>query len=155
MLEKWGDDVAIMAIMIGIQASGKSSFCKSNLREYVRINLDELNTRNKERIAIMEAIQGGVDIVIDNTNPTKADRERYISTAKNHDYDLVGYFMQSRLQECIDRNGQREGKACVPRKAIACTSNKLEIPDYSEGFDKLYFVSISENGYKIDEWRSE
>ena len=147
--------MATMAIMIGIQASGKSSFCKSILKEYVRINLDELNTRNKERIAIMEAIQSGVDIVIDNTNPTKADRERYISTAKNQEYEVVGYFMQSRLQECIDRNEQREGKACVPRKAIACTSNKLEIPDYSEGFDKLYFVSISENGYKIDEWRSE
>lgn len=147
--------MAIMAIMIGIQASGKSSFCKSNLQEYTRINLDELNTRNKERIAIMETIQSGVDIVIDNTNPTKGDREKYISIARSHGYDVVGYFMQSKLQDCIDRNEQREGKASVPRKAIACTSNKLEIPDYSEGFDKLYFVSISEDGYKIDEWRSE
>ena len=142
-------------IMIGIQASGKSSFCKSILKEYVRINLDELNTRNKERIAIMEAIQSGVDIVIDNTNPTKADREKYVSIAKNHGYEVIGYFMQSRLQECIDRNEQREGKAYIPRKAIACTSNKLEIPDYVEGFDKLYFVSISEAGYMIDEWRSD
>lgn len=147
--------MAIMAIMIGIQASGKSSFCKSNLQEYTRINLDELNTRNKERIAIMETIQSGVDIVIDNTNPTKGDREKYISIARSHGYDVVGYFIQSKLQDCIDRNEQREGKASVPRKAIACTSNKLEIPDYSEGFDKLYFVSISEDGYKIDEWRSE
>ena len=147
--------MAIMAIMIGIQASGKSSFCKSNLQEYTRINLDELNTRNKERIAIMETIQSGVDIVIDNTNPTKGDREKYISIARSHGYDVVGYFMQSKLQDCIDRNEQREGKASVPRKAIACTSNKLEIPDYSEGFDKLYFVSISEDGYQIDEWRSE
>ena len=147
--------MAIMAIMIGIQASGKSSFCKSNLQEYTRINLDELNTRNKERIAIMETIQSGVDIVIDNTNPTKGDRGKYISIARSHGYDVVGYFMQSKLQDCIDRNEQREGKASVPRKAIACTSNKLEIPDYSEGFDKLYFVSISEDGYKIDEWRSE
>lgn len=147
--------MATMAIMIGIQASGKSSFCKSNLQNYIRINLDELNTRNKERIAIMDAIQSGVDLVIDNTNPAKADREKYISVAKSHEYEVVGYFMQSRLQECIDRNEQREGKAYVPRKAIACTSNKLEIPDYAEGFDKLYFVSISEEGYKIDEWRSE
>ena len=36
--------MATMAIMIGIQASGKSSFCKSNLQNYIRINLDELNT---------------------------------------------------------------------------------------------------------------
>ena len=147
--------MATMAIMMGIQASGKSSFCKSNLQKYIRINLDELNTRNKERIAIMEAIQNGVDIVIDNTNPTMADREKYISIAKNHGYKVVGYFMQSKLQDCIGRNEQREGKAYVPRKAIAYTSNKLEIPDYSEGFDELFFVSISECGYKIDEWRSE
>ena len=147
--------MATMAIMVGIQASGKSDFCKSNLREYVRINLDELNTRNKERVAIMEAIQSGMDIVIDNTNPTKADREKYISIAKNYGYEIIGYFMHSRLQECINRNEQREGKAYVPRKAIACTSNRLEIPDYAEGFDKLYFVSISKDGYIIDEWRSE
>lgn len=63
--------------------------------------------------------------------------------------------MQSRLHDCIDRNEQREGKAHVPRIAIACTSNKLEVPDYSEGFNGLYFVSISEDGYKIDEWRQE
>jgi predicted kinase len=148
-------DMATMAIMIGIQASGKSSFCKANLQEYTRINLDELNTRNKERIAIMAAIQSGENLVIDNTNPTVADREKYISIAKKHDYGIVGYFMQSKLQDCIGRNEQREGKACIPKKAIAFTSNKLEIPDYSEGFDKLYFVSICDNGYKIDEWRSE
>jgi predicted kinase len=147
--------MATMAIMIGIQASGKSSFSKTNLQEYTRINLDELNTRNKERIAIMSAIQSGENLVIDNTNPTVADREKYISIAKNHDYGIVGYFMQSKLQDCIGRNEQREGKARIPRKAIAFTSNKLEIPDYSEGFDKLYFVSICDNGYKIDEWRSE
>ena len=141
-----------MAIMIGIQASGKSGFCKSNLKEYVRINLDELNTRNKECIAIMEAIQSGVDIVIDNTNPTKADREKYVSIAKNHGYEVIGYFMQSRLQECIDRNEQREGKAYIPRKAIACTSNKLEILDYAEGFDKKRSATIPVLGKYQDDW---
>lgn len=36
--------MAKLAIMIVIQASGKSSFCKTNLQEYKRINLDELHT---------------------------------------------------------------------------------------------------------------
>lgn len=147
--------MAKLAIMIGIQASGKSSFCKSNLQEYVRINLDELHTRNKEKLAIDEAIASGENLVIDNTNPTREDRGKYIAIAKEHGYEVIGYFMQSRLKECIERNEQREGKAYVPRTAIACTSNKLEIPGYAEGFDKLYFVSISENGYIIDEWRTE
>lgn len=147
--------MATMAIMIGIQASGKSSFCKSNLQGFTRINLDELNTRNRERIAIMEAIQIGADIVIDNMNPTKVDREKYISIAKNYGYEVTGYFMQSKLQDCIERNEQREGEAYIPIKAIASTSNKLEIPEYSEGFDRLFFVSISDDGFKIDEWRLE
>lgn len=62
-----------MAIMIGIQASGKSTFCKTNLPGYIRINLDELHTRNKESNAIWEVITSDLNIVIDNTNPTRAD----------------------------------------------------------------------------------
>ena len=67
-----------MAVMIGIQASGKSTFCKRYLGDYVRVNLDVLHTRNKEKLAIEDAIASGEDIVIDNTNPMIADREKYI-----------------------------------------------------------------------------
>lgn len=147
--------MAKMAIMIGIQASGKSTFCKAKFPEYIRINLDELHTRNKESIAINDAIASRLNIVIDNTNPIRVDREKYISIAKENGYEVMGYFMQSKLQECIARNDQREGKACIPRKAIACTSNKLEIPNYDEGFDELFFVSITDDGYIIEDWRTE
>lgn len=147
--------MAIMAIMIGIQASGKTSFCKSHLQEYTRINLDELHTRNKEWNAITEAIQNGENIVVDNTNPTKEDRQKYISLAQKHNYEIVGYFMQSKVKDCIDRNAKREGKACVPNTAIACTSNKLEVPEYAEGFNKLFFISIIDKNFKIDDWRKD
>ena len=51
---KWteSNDLPIMAIMIGIQGSGKSTFCNVHLSEFTRINLDTLHTRNKENIAI-------------------------------------------------------------------------------------------------------
>ncbi len=54
-----------MAIMIGIQASGKSRFCVEKLADYVRVNLDTLHTRNKENMAIEDAISRQVDLVID------------------------------------------------------------------------------------------
>ena len=143
-------------IMMGIQASGKSSFCKNKLSEgYVRINLDELNTRNKERLKFCECIANEESIVIDNTNPTKADRQRYIHALKETGYSIVGYFMQSRVADCIARNEKREGKERVPSAAIAATSNKLELPNYSEGFDELYYVQIEDNGFKIDKWEEE
>ena len=145
----------VMAIMTGIQASGKSAFCREYLPAYVRINLDTLHTRNKENMAIDEAFQAGNDMVIDNTNPTAEERRKYILRAKEKGYKVVGYFMQSRLQECVARNEQREGKEKVPSKAIAATSNKLEIPSYEEGFDELYFVRITDTGMVVDAWNEE
>lgn len=143
-------------IMMGIQASGKSSFCKNQLSEgYVRINLDELNTRNKEKLQFDECIGNGKSIVIDNTNPTKADRQRYIPALKEAGYVIAGYFMQSRVADCIERNEMREGREKVPSTAIAATSNKLELPDYSEGFDELYYVQIEDVGFRIDKWEEE
>ena len=142
-----------MAIMMGIQGSGKSTFVKEKFPDFVRVNLDTLHTRNKENKLIEESFKNHKDMVIDNTNPTKADREKYILAAKANGYHIVGYFMQSVLKECINRNNLREGKAKIPASAIAATSNRMELPDLREGFDELFFVSITEDGFKIDKWR--
>lgn len=138
-----------MAIMIGIQASGKSTFCKRYLGNYTRINLDLLHTRNKESIVLDNAISANEDIVIDNTNISVSDRAKYIVKAKSSGYKVIGYFMQSKLQDCIKRNDNRLGKERIPIKAIAFTSNKLGLPSYDEGFDELYFVSIVNDKYQI------
>lgn len=142
----------IMYIMMGIQGSGKSTFCEKNLQYLHKISLDELHTRSKEMQEIMEVFEHGCDFVIDNTNPTSKDRERYISLAKENNYRVVGIFMESKLQKCIERNNKREGKACVPAKAIASTQNKLEIPRYDEGFDQLLYVRNDDKDMIIEEW---
>ena len=140
-------------IMMGIQGSGKSEFCRRFLPDVERINLDTLNTRNNERKLIAACHVRGVDYVVDNTNPTKGDRARYIPDAKAMGYRIVGYFMQSRLQDCIARNNLREGKEVVPAKAIAMTSNMLEMPSKAEGFDELYFVANDGAEMTVSEWR--
>lgn len=143
----------VMVIMTGIQASGKSTFCREYLSAYDRINLDTLHTRNKENIAIDKAFCEKRDMVIDNTNPTVEDRKKYIQKARKNGYKVIGYFMQSRLQACISRNGLREGREKVPVRAIAATSNKLEIPSYDEGVDELYYVSVTDVGMTVEKWR--
>lgn len=142
-------------IMMGIQGSGKSTFCSHYLEDVVRINLDTLHTRNKEALLIADCHNKGCDYVIDNTNPTLEDRAKYIKAAKNAGYYVVGYFMQSRLQECIKRNDQRDGKERIPAKAIAMTSNKLEMPSRTEGFDELYFVKNDGVIMSISEWSED
>lgn len=142
-----------IAIMIGIQGSGKSTFCQKHLPNFYRINLDTLKTRHQEQLAIDECFKCGRNFVIDNTNPTIDERGKYILRAKKEGYKILGYFMESKIKDCIERNNQRTGKACIPATAIAATSNKLQLPSYDEGFDELYFVKNNGLDMAIEDWR--
>ena len=143
-------------ILIGIQASGKTTFYEKYLlgQGFAHINLDSLGTRNREAGALGSCLAGGQSFAADNTNPTKADRARYIGPAKAGGYHIVGYYLRSCVRESIARNEQRPRR--VPAGAIANTSNRLELPDYAEGFDELWYVRIGENGdFQIEKWREE
>ena len=142
-------------IFVGIQASGKSTFYQERFKDYVHINLDTLHTRNKENILLQECMEQGTSFVIDNTNPTREDREKYICKAKAAGYMVLGYYFQSSVSECIARNEQREGKAKVPNRAVAATHRKLELPKYDEGFDRLFYVHIKDDGFVVEDWDDE
>lgn len=66
-------------IFCGIQATGKSTFYKERFfNSHVRISMDLLNTRHKEKRFLDMCIELQQRFVVDNTNPTIADRQRYI-----------------------------------------------------------------------------
>lgn len=143
-----------LAILMGLQGSGKSTFYRTHLaKAFVRVNLDTLKTRHREKLLFDECLANGSSLAIDNTNPTRLDRQRYILPAKAAGYHVVGYFLESKIKDCMQRNAQREGTERVPEQAIAATSNKLEIPSYDEGFDELFFVKINGNTMTIEKWR--
>ena len=140
-------------IFIGIPASGKSTFYKMYFSDtHVRINLDTLHTRNKEKLLLDNCIENGISFVVDNTNPTVLDRERYISVAKSSGYRIYGYLLRGNISDCIKRNGYRTGKARVPERAITAISSKLELPSFSEGFDHIYFVNQTDGDFEIVEY---
>ena len=139
---------------MGIQASGKTTFYEQMLADkgYIHISLDILHTRKKEDLLLVDCLENGRSLVVDNTNPEVSVREKYITKAKEHGYQVIGIFFQSRVKDCMRRNEQRGLK--VPQKAIACTSRNLQLPSLEEGFDELYFVSINNNNqFKISPWR--
>ncbi len=141
-------------LLIGLQASGKSTFYRQMLAEYyVHINLDTLHTRNKERLLLEHCLQNGYSFAVDNTNPSIAERKKYIVPAKEYGYEIKGYFFQSVIADCVERNRTRQGKARVPDKAIVYTSNRLELPSYREGFDYLYYVWLEQGRFLIEEWK--
>ena len=134
-------------ILIGVQATGKSAFFKERFADtHVRINLDMLKTRQREKIILEACLEAHQSFVVDNTNPTSDDRQRYIAPAKRVGFEVIGYYFESNLSSSLHRNQGRPGKERIPDVGIRAAYRKLQIPTLSEGFDKLYYVKINPQG---------
>jgi predicted kinase len=149
-----------LIIFIGLQASGKSTFFRQNFTEtHEHISKDLMPRKGKElrQTQLIEAaLQSGKSLVIDNTNPSPIDRAAIIQQGKKYQATIIGYYFSSVVDECRQRNLQREGKALVPDVGFYATVKKLEKPDPSEGFDRLFYVRIGENSeFIINPWNQE
>ena len=83
-------------IFTGIQATGKSTFYRDTFfKTHIRINLDMLKTRHREKLLLNACLEMKHPFVVDNTNPGVEDRQRYILPAKDHKFRVVGYYFQS------------------------------------------------------------
>lgn len=131
-------------IFVGVQGSGKTSFYLDRFfQTHVRISLDMLRTRYRERVLLTACLESKQPFVIDNTNPLPEDRARYVGPARAAGFRVVAYFFETSLRDAIRRNNQRRGKKRIPIPAIAGTFRKLQAPTAAEGFDELYTVDIS------------
>lgn len=141
-------------IFVGIQATGKSTFYRDHFfHTHVRINLDMLKTRHRERILIEACVRAKQRFVVDNTNVLAKERAVYIQAARHGGFSVIGYYFQSNVAESIRRNSQRSGKQLIPPKGIGGTAKRLQLPRFEEGFDRLYHVSINAtNHFVVRDW---
>jgi len=129
-------------IFIGIQGAGKTTFYRERLAQtHVRISLDVLKTRHREREVLRTCLAGRQSFVVDNTNVRVAERAVYIEAAKQAGYAVTGYFFDSAPRDALRRNAQRTGKEKIPPAGVFGTWKRLERPRIEEGFDQLWIVS--------------
>jgi predicted kinase len=142
-------------IFIGVQGSGKTSFYRERLFDtHVRISLDMLRTRSRERLLLAACLEARQPFVIDNTNPLRVDRARYILPARATGVPLIAYYFETTLKQAIRRNNERRGKQKIPVPAIVATARKLEPPALSEGFVAVRTVTLTESGFVVLETAS-
>lgn len=140
-------------IFIGIQGTGKSTFFKERFFDtHVRISLDLLRTRSRERRFLEACLQSGQKFVVDNTNASVEMRKRYILPAKAAHFEVVGYFFEAEITEALRRNRTRPEAQRIPVQGIFATYHRTQPPSYEEGFDKLYRVKIDpQNSFQVEE----
>ena len=144
-------------IFVGLQGAGKSTFYRERFfATHLRINLDMLKTRHRENRFLEACIETRQPFVVDNTNATRAERQVYIEAARQAGFRVIGYYFQSRVEDCKRRNEQRPAEERIPVRGILGTSARMELPSRKEGFDELFYVRIDEaNRFVVEEWKDE
>lgn len=140
-----------LIIFVGLQAAGKSTFFRVHFATtHVLVSKDLLRTNKRparRQYQLVEvALQAGSSVVIDNTNPTLADRAELIQLGCTYGAEIVGYYFVPEVRQSLARNKQRLGKEKVPDVAIFATMKRFVRPTYAEGFDKLFCVAANDHG---------
>jgi predicted kinase len=139
-------------VLCGIQGSGKTTLYRDRfLATHVRVGMDLLRTRRREAAFVALCLETRQPFVVDNTNPTPADRRRYVEPARAAGFRVVGYLVEVDTAEALGRNEGRAGRAWIPPASVARTARQLLRPAPEEGFDELWHATAAPGGG----WRVE
>jgi predicted kinase len=131
-------------VLIGLPGAGKSTFYRERLGEAVLVSKDLLGSGRRQGELVRAALGRGESVVVDNTNPTLADRAPLIAEARRVGARAIGYFFVPDLPGSRRRNAGRTGRARVPDVALYVAAKRMQPPSYDEGFDALYEVRLVE-----------
>jgi len=121
------EEIGVMdiIILIGLQASGKSTFYRTHFADtHALISKDLLSSsknqskNQKQAERIEKAFQEQRSVVVDNTNVTVQDRLLLIDLGRRYDAKIIGYYFKPEVSGSRRRNKQRTGKTQVPEQAI-------------------------------------
>jgi predicted kinase len=138
-------------ILVGLPGSGKSTLARRRFPGHVFISKDALPRAARDKQArqdtlLRAALAAGRSVVVDNTNPTPADRAAIIRIAREFGACVIGIYVEASTRAAVARNEQRTGAARVPKVAIFTCAKRLVPPEASEGFDSLETVRVQPDG---------
>jgi predicted kinase len=138
-------------VLCGVQGSGKTTFYRDRFLEtHVRVSMDLLRTRHREAAFLQACLDTRQPFVVDNTNPTPADRRRYVEPARAAGFRVIGYYFPTDPKKAFARNRKRPGKENIPAGGLFGTAKRLQPPALDEGFDELHVVELVEPaGFKV------
>src|SRR4051794_13234649 len=97
--------------------------------------MDLLRTRHREAAFLKTCLDTRQRFVVDNTNPTVAERARYIVPAREAGFRVIGYLVE------VDRDLAAARRTALPPAALRDFARRFVRPAPEEGFDELWHVS--------------
>jgi predicted kinase len=145
----------ILAVMIGISGSGKSTFA-NGLKTSIGAELIETDAIREEltgdaadqsqnyrvfQIAkqrVSSLLSQGKNVIIDATSVSEKDRKDWVEIGKKNNAELRAYFVNVPVEVAKKRNKSRTRQ--VPEDVIDRQSSRLQVPRKEEGFDYIKVI---------------
>ncbi|GAA3936764.1 hypothetical protein GCM10023085_17720 [Actinomadura viridis] len=141
-----------LAILIGLQASGKTTFYRRHLagtHAHVSKDLFGRSSRRKQArqlALIAQALEDGRDVAVDNTNPSPEEWAPLIELGRRYGARVTGYWFPPEIPGAVLRNAARPAHIRVPDAGIYATLGRLRRPRAADGFDALRVVRLDGAG---------
>jgi len=151
-----------LVVAVGLPGTGKSTYIKRKYNDYLIVSNDSIVDRLAKKLGasynqmfdalgrdnIIEmgkqdftrALKTGRNIVLDNTNLTKAIRKQYIKLAPDYKKTaLVFQLSKSELNKRLKLREKKTGKH-IPPDVMEKMMKDYEEPSKAEGFDEIIKV---------------
>ncbi|MFE9442058.1 AAA family ATPase [Streptomyces sp. NPDC006602] len=144
---------ADVAVLVGLQASGKSTFYEHHLLglRYARVSKDLFprgarRKQDRQMRLVEEALGAGRSVAIDNTNPSPEEWRPLVAAGHAHGATVTAYWFPPDPPGSLRRNAVRQGRDRVPDIGIHATAKRLRRPSRADGFDAVLEVRFDDRG---------
>lgn len=130
-----------LLIMVGYPASGKSYFSQliHTKYNYNVINQDTLKTKKKCLKELEISLGKNLQVIIDNTNPSKESRSEYIEIGKKYKYNIRLVHIETTYELAMHRNYYRmlQKNYLIPEIAYRIYKKNFQQPTVDEKVDEV------------------
>lgn len=130
----------IIYMMIGLPASGKSTYRKEHFSELPFVSKDVCGTAAKEKKQLEALLDKEEKVIVDDTNYNLKNRQEIFAIARRYNAQVVGIYFEVDKATSLARNKVRPNH--VPEVAIHTMAKNFQEPTEEEGFKELIRVKV-------------
>lgn len=145
-----------VAVLVGLQASGKSTFYEQHLHgryELVSKDLFPRAARRKQdrQMRLVEAaLEAGRSVAVDDTNPSPEEWVPLLAAGHARGATVTAYWFPPDLPGSLMRNAARQGRDRIPDTGLRATAKRLRRPSRADGFDAVLEVRFDgRDGFRV------
>ncbi|MGY1755235.1 AAA family ATPase [Blastococcus sp. SYSU D01042] len=134
-----------LVVMVGLQGAGKSTWVAEALSATHAVVSKDHWPRARHREARQRRVVAGLlaegrSVVVDNTNPSAAERATLVAAARDAGVSARAVWVDTPLAVCLARNAQRPEHCRVPLVGVHAAVARFESPSTAEGFARVDVV---------------